>query len=73
MAMTLMEAKAYLVARRRATLVDIATHFDSSPDAARQLMRHWLDKGRVKLLECRQCDAGCHCGRGPDEIYEWVS
>lgn len=73
MAMTLTEAKAYLMDRRRASLCDIATHFNSSPDAARQVMQHWVAKGRVKLLQGEPCKAGCACAKRPDDVYEWVT
>jgi hypothetical protein len=73
MAMTLTDAKAYLMDRRRATLCDIAMHFDSSPDAARQVMQHWVAKGRVKLLRGEPCKSGCACANRPDDVYEWVT
>ncbi|PPQ36616.1 hypothetical protein CKO16_17315 [Rhodoblastus acidophilus] len=73
MAMTLTEAKAYLMDRRRAPLSDIALHFDSSPEAARQLLQHWVGKGRVRLIQCEACKAGCACASRPDDVYEWVA
>jgi len=73
MAITLAQAKTYLMERGRAPLGDIATRFGSSPDATRQVMRHWVDKGRAKILECGTCKSGCACATRPDEVYEWVS
>ncbi|MBB4199321.1 hypothetical protein CCR94_21425 [Rhodoblastus sphagnicola] len=73
MTMTLTDAKAYLMDKRRATLCDIATHFDSSPDAARHVMQHWVAKGRAKLLRGAPCKAGCACASRPDDVYEWVT
>jgi predicted ArsR family transcriptional regulator len=73
MAMTLTDAKAYLMERRRATLGDIATHFGSSPDAAREIMRRWVEKGRVKLQQGKVCKTGCHCDNRPDDVYEWLA
>lgn len=73
--MTPSEVKAYLVAHHRASLGDIATHFGSSPDATRHVLRHWLAKDRVRLLAgAGGCSGtgGCSCGKRPDEVYEWV-
>jgi len=73
MAITLAQAKAYLIERGRAPLGDIATRFDSSPDATRQVMQHWVAKGRAKILACGPCKSGCACAERPDEVYEWVA
>ncbi|MCW2274846.1 sugar metabolism transcriptional regulator [Rhodoblastus acidophilus] len=73
MTMTLTAAKAYLMDRRRATLCDIARHFESTPDAARQVMQHWVAKGRVTLLQGKACKAGCSCASRSDDVYEWVT
>jgi putative ferrous iron transport protein C len=70
--MTPSEVKVYLVERHRAALGDIAVHFGSSPDAVRQVLGHWLAKGRVRLLTERSCAGGCSCAKRPDEVYEWV-
>jgi hypothetical protein len=70
--MTPSEVKGYLADRRRATVGDIATHFGSSPDAVAQVLRLWLDKGRVKCLPGHACPAGCGCGTRPEDVYEWV-
>ncbi|ARJ65743.1 hypothetical protein WV31_08785 [Magnetospirillum sp. ME-1] len=70
--MTLVEAKAYLVERHRAGLSEIATHFDTSPDTVRQVLGHWIAKGRVRRVDSGSCASGCHCHIRQDEIYEWV-
>lgn len=70
--MTLVEVKAYLMERHRAGLGEIATHFDTSPDTVRQLLGHWIAKGRVRQVDAGSCAAGCHCHIRQDEIYEWV-
>jgi hypothetical protein len=70
--MTLLEVKAYLVEHHRAALSDIATHFDTSPDAARQVLGHWLAKGKVTVHKPESCPSACHCSSPPDEIYQWV-
>lgn len=73
--MTLTEVKAYLVDRGRASLADIAIHFGSSPDAARQVVQHWVDKGRVRVSAAGSCAgrSGCCCAKKAEEIFEWLS
>ena len=72
MAMTLTGVKAFMMERRRAALSDIAIHFGSSPDAVRQIMGLWLDKGRVRVLEGGPCKGGCTCATPPEDVYEWI-
>lgn len=71
--MTASEVKVYLQGRGRASLSDIAVHFGSSPDAVRQVLQLWRDKGRARLLTESCCNtASCNCGKKPDDVYEWV-
>lgn len=72
MTVTLLEVKAFLVERRLASLSDIVIHFDTTPDAAHQVLSHWLTKGKVRTADSGTCKAGCSCSKRPDEIYEWV-
>lgn len=72
MTLTLLEVKAFLLERRTASLSDIVIHFDTTPDAARQVLGHWLAKGKVRQQDSGTCKAGCSCSQRPDEIYEWV-
>lgn len=72
--MTPSQVKAYLQERGRASLTDIAVHFSSSPEAARQVVQLWRDKGRVRLLTESCCGTtSCNCGKKPDDVYEWAS
>lgn len=72
-AVTPSAVKAYLADRQRSTLSDIAIHFGSSPDAVRQVLQVWMDKGRVRCLADGGC-AGktCACAKKPEDIYEWI-
>ena len=73
--MTASAVKTYLSERHRASVTDVATHFGSSPDAARQVLGIWIAKGRVRAVVTAGCSGapGCTCGRRPVEIYEWVN
>ncbi|OQW90923.1 MAG: hypothetical protein BWK79_18355 [Beggiatoa sp. IS2] len=69
--MTLFELKAYLQAHERATLTDMAYHFNSEPDVVAGMLAHWVRKGKVRQLVQTSCHKGCCAGNLPD-LYEWV-
>lgn len=71
--MILTELKAYLVKNKRVALIDIAHHFDATPDAVKGMLGHWIRKGKVRQLEGKACNKGCcQCDLASLEIYEWV-
>lgn len=73
--MTLSKVRNYLMERRMAPLQDIALHFDIPPDAARGLLEHWIQKGRVQRHQDNGCRDGHCCGGCGDElkeVYEWL-
>lgn len=77
MALSLSEVKAYLVEHKRASLDDIATRFDSSPDAVHHVLETWIAKGRVRLLAgegggCGKTGSCCSCAGKEAKIYEWL-
>ncbi|MCP3970801.1 MAG: sugar metabolism transcriptional regulator [Rhodobacteraceae bacterium] len=71
--MILAELKTYLTRRKRASLVDMALHFNSDPDAVRGMLDHYIRKGRVRRLDTGTACGGCHkCDALSLEIYEWT-
>jgi len=44
----LTELKSYLIENKRAPLIDIAHHFDVTPDAVKGMLGHWIRKGKVR-------------------------
>ena len=72
--MILSEIKQYLMEHKRATLGDLAIHFDTEPDAMRGMLEQWIRKGRVLQLDqqsgCNKSCAKC-CDDSVMEIYEW--
>ena len=72
--MILSEIKQYLMKNKRATLGDLAIHFDTDPDAMRGMLEQWIRKGRV-LKSDHQSGCSNSCGKCGDdsamEIYEW--
>ena len=73
--MILRELNEYLQLHRRATLGDIALHFDVHPDAARGMLDLWIRKGRVRQLDAQAtCNMSCpvSCDDSAMLIYESV-
>ncbi|MES9935463.1 MAG: FeoC-like transcriptional regulator [Sedimenticola sp.] len=72
--MILSEIKQYLQQRGHASLSDIATHFDSEPDAVRGMLETWIRKGKVrKRMSNSACGTSCsQCDEANVEIYEWI-
>jgi putative ferrous iron transport protein C len=64
----------YLAAHRRATLVDLAHRFGSSPEALRAMLEVLARKGRVRRIgEGASCISGCsRCEPAQIETYEWL-
>ena len=72
--MILSDIQDYLKERGRASIGDLATRFDSEPDAIRGMLEQYIRKGRVQRVgySDRMC-AGCtKCAPSQVEIYEWL-
>ncbi|EIJ35698.1 FeoC-like transcriptional regulator [Thiothrix nivea] len=74
--MLLGEIRDYLKRHGVASLHDVATHFDISPDAARFALSYWQRKGKVREQASACSSGGCggkSCG-DPEAatVYEWV-
>jgi hypothetical protein len=73
--MILSEIKKYLMKNKRATLGDLALHFDIDPDAMRDMLNHWIRKGNAMKSDLRAaCNTTCSrcCNASAMEIYEWI-
>lgn len=65
----------YLQLHQRATLGDLALHFDVAPEAMRGMLDTWLRKGRIRELAYEAtCNTSCPtaCDDTAMTIYEWV-
>ncbi len=71
--MILTKLKAYLMDRGKAPLIDMAHHFDVTPETMKGMLEHWIHKGKVRCLKGSACNKGC-CQTEPDNlvIYEWI-
>ncbi|HEB95222.1 MAG TPA: sugar metabolism transcriptional regulator [Sedimenticola thiotaurini] len=73
--MILSRIKQYLQQRGEASLADLATRFDTTPEAMRGMLETWIRKGRVqRRLASAACGSSCsQCDPAATEIYTWVA
>jgi hypothetical protein len=71
--MILTELRTYLKLNKRMPLIDIANHFDVTPDAIKGMLELWIRKAKVRRIEGTTCSKGC-CKADPAHltIYEWI-
>ncbi|MDX2142117.1 MAG: FeoC-like transcriptional regulator [Rhodospirillaceae bacterium] len=63
----------YLSNRKRASLSDLAVHFDTPPEALTGMLAVWMAKGRVRRLRDHlPCGTCGKCESATTDIYEWV-
>ncbi len=72
--MILITLKNYLQINQRASLIDMANHFNVAPTAMKGMLEHWIRKGKVRCLTGSRCQQGCCCPTEVAylEIYEWI-
>ncbi|MCW8862003.1 MAG: FeoC-like transcriptional regulator [Rhodospirillales bacterium] len=72
--MILSQIRDYMALRGRASIGDMANHFDADMDAVRGMLDIWMRKGRVRRIESTDECGGCSkCDPLKLEIYEWIS
>ena len=71
--MILRDMKEYLKENKQASLKNIAHHFKSSPDATREMLEHWVRKGKVNHSNAKpSCGESCsNCDVLEEDIYTW--
>jgi putative ferrous iron transport protein C len=56
----LIELRNYVVERGRVSMRDLVWRFEKEPDAIRQMLEHWIRKGRIEReVACPPCGTGC--------------
>ena len=69
----LIDIRSYLQQHERASLNDIALHFDTPPEAMRGMLDHWIARGNIRHCPADAC-TGCKtsCSSMPSDTYEWA-
>ncbi|MCC2666452.1 MAG: hypothetical protein K0R24_828 [Gammaproteobacteria bacterium] len=72
--MSLLEIKRYLSEVKMASLSSLCTYFNCDSMLLRQMLAHWIRKGKVRqCLKTPKCGVKCQeCSPLLTEIYEWV-
>ena len=70
----LLDIKKFMQEKYVANLEQIATHIHQDPDLTRELIQHWIRKGRVeKLGSPAGCGTRCQqCKPKYAEVYKWI-
>lgn len=76
----LLNVRAYVQERRSVSLTDIANKFETSPEALRGMLEHWIRKGVIRRQDfgdnCGGCKPSGGCGTcsasAVFEFYDWV-
>lgn len=65
--------KQYLQRQKRSSLLELAAHFEVTPQAMQGMLTHWIRNGKVRILSERPCGKSCcQCNVEQLEIYEWT-
>lgn len=72
--MNLFDIRNYLMQAKMASLSSLCHYFNCDAELARQMLRHWMRKGKVRQCQkTPQCAVKCRqCSPLLTEIYEWV-
>ncbi len=70
--MKLGEIRNYIKRRGDSSLVDVATHFDISNEAAKFAIEYWIKKGKVQE-QGAACGSSCGGCGSAGESYQWVN
>lgn len=72
--MSLIDIKNYLMRVKMSSLSSLCSYLNADPDLLRQMLMHWVRKGRVrKFTKTPACGRACtNCKPDTTEIYEWL-
>lgn len=71
--MSLLDIRNYLSQVKVASLASIAAYFKKNPELLRDMLAHWIRKGKIrKFAKTAACGGKCvKCDPMWVEIYEW--
>lgn len=72
--MILEQLKTYMQEKKVASVNDMATYFDTDPDAIKDMLSIWVRKRKIRKIEqpeifCKKCP---QCQMLESELYEWI-
>jgi hypothetical protein len=72
--MSLLDIKQYMMRVRLASLSSLCSLFNQDADTLRCMLRHWINKGKVRqCMKQPACGSKCFkCAPSTIELYEWV-
>lgn len=70
--MKLGEIRNYIKQRGESSLLDVATHFDISKEAAQFAVEYWIKKGNIQT-QGAVCGSRCGGCGSANESYQWVN
>ncbi|MBK8174972.1 MAG: FeoC-like transcriptional regulator [Rhodospirillales bacterium] len=73
--MILADVRDYMRDRHRAPLSDLESRFEIDAAALRDMLDHWIRKGRIRRIDSGNegsCSSCCGCAKSAPEIYEWI-
>lgn len=69
------DLKAYLQGREAIPMMALSQHFHKDPAVLRDMLSHWIRKGKVRLAKvegsCRSGCGGCSAAN-QEEVYTWI-
>jgi len=69
--MLLADIRQYLKKRGKASLDEVATHFDIATDAAKFGLDYWVKKGKVVESAAAACGSSCGGCTATGNEYQW--
>jgi len=71
--MILLDIKQYLAEHKAANLQQLACQFKQTPEVMRDMLQHWIRKGKVRMTpKPNVCGSLCNqCQPAVTEIYCW--
>ncbi|MBF0097883.1 MAG: FeoC-like transcriptional regulator [Magnetococcales bacterium] len=71
---TLSALRDYLSEKKEVPLMDLAHQFHKDPEVLRDMLAHWVRKGKVQLYTGKSaCQSQCGgCGQQSIEICRWI-
>lgn len=73
--MSLLDIKKHLMEIKISSLANLSSYFKVDADLLRQMLGHWVKKGKVRCFSRQMmCEGKCtQCGSCATEIYEWLA